>query len=216
MDDISSKKQKTSKQKEKIKRKKQLIWALKITVISFVVSTMFSIISQTAASSANVYILFTILLIFLIINIAFDGIALAATTCPIDVVNSMASQKVKNASGAVLICKKSDKVASICADVIGDVAGILSGVCAAGIVYEIVKLNQSINNVAIIFISAAISGVISAITIGGKALMKRVAMKNNIKYVLFCAKFVTPFLNLKKKKQNKKKKVKNNESKKSN
>ena len=200
----TDKKERIINQKEKQKRKKQLIWTIKITIVSFVVSTIFGILFQTAANKANVYVLFLILLIFLIINIAFDGIALAATTCSIDTINSLASQKIKNAKSAVLLCKKSDKVASICADVIGDVAGILSGVCAAAIVYEIIKIKKTTDNIEIIFISAIISGLISAITIGGKAFMKRIAMQKNLQYIMFCAKFVTPFIKKNKRKKNKK------------
>ncbi len=195
---------------KELKKRKQLIWTIKITIASFFISTLFGVLSQTAANKANVYILVFILLLFVFINIFFDGVAISVTTCDLKSLNSMAAQKVKNADIAVKLCKNGDKVASISADVVGDIAGILSGVCLGAIVLEIVKLAKISQDIKITVISATISGVISAITIGGKAFMKSVAMAKNLQYVMVCATIISIFKISKKKKEKKKNARKNN------
>ncbi len=192
--------------KQENKKRKLPIWALKITLVTFIISILFGLLSQFAISkNAQIITLVIILIILVFINIFFDGIALAVTTCDTKVLNSMASQKIKNAKNAIFLTQNAPKVSSICADVIGDVAGIISGACGAAIsirMYEVLKLNAS--NIYAVLIAVSIGALISAITVGGKAAMKPVAIKHSLDYVMFVASIFSIFRNedkIKKKKR---------------
>ena len=78
--------------------------------------------------------------------------------------------------------KNADKVSSFCNDVVGDICGIVSGSTGAVISIKIVEI-YNFNSLTVILI---VMGLISSLTIGGKALEKGLAMKksNDILYNL--------------------------------
>ena len=80
---------------------------------------------------------------------------------------------------AIRLLNKSSKVSSICNDVVGDICGIVSGSTAAVIVVE---LQRSFSTTTIL-ISIGVTALISGLTIGGKALFKRVAIEESTKVV---------------------------------
>ena len=179
------------KKNKKDKNQSRYKWILKITIASFIISIFFSFISEIAIP--NVSIIFGIVLTLLIIciGVIFDMIGVAVTASDESIFHSMASQKVKGAKLAVKFKKNADKVASFCQDVIGDICGIVSGSTGAVISLKIMEELNSNN----IFITLIIMGIISALTIGGKATFKSIAMKkaNDILYrfsyiVSFCVK----------------------------
>ena len=85
----------------------------------------------------------------------------------------MSSAKVKGAKEALTLIKSGSKISSICNDVIGDVCGIVSGGLGAVLAMSL-STNFGINNT---IISVVLSAFISSFTVGGKAIMKNVAMR---------------------------------------
>ena len=116
-------------------------------------------------------------------------IGVAVTTSNESVFNSMASKKRKSAKTAIWLKKNSDKVSTFCNDVIGDICGIISGSTGAVISINIsnsLKCNQLITTIVIM-------SVISAMTIGGKAIEKTYAINNSNKIVYRFAKVISLF-----------------------
>ena len=83
--------------------------------------------------------------------------------------------------------KNAEKVASICNDVVGDISGIVSGSTSAIIVANLMR-DFSTQNV---LIQLVVSGVVAALTIGGKALGKTFAMNSNTTIVLYVGKLMS-------------------------
>ena len=108
--------------------------------------------------------------------------------------HSMNSRKVKGADIAVSLKKNADKVSSFCNDVIGDICGIISGTTGSIIA---IKLATFINLDKFI-VTLLVTALVSALTIGGKAMGKSVAINksNNILYQF--AKFLSHFYKPKK------------------
>jgi len=90
--------------------------------------------------------------------------------------HSMASNKVKGSREAVRLLKSADRVSNFCNDVIGDICGIISGSIGAIIVFMILVSNPTLENA---LLSAIITGFISSLTVGGKAIGKNVAIKKS-------------------------------------
>ena len=133
-----------------------------------------------------------LLLGFLVLaSILFDAIGVAVTSCDDAPIIAMASRKLYGAKTAMWLVKNSSTVASICNDVIGDIFGIISGACAAAIV---VKLALSMADGWQRWLAIIVAGVVSAVTIGGKAFMKNVAIKNSKEFVLFVARLLAVFV----------------------
>ena len=152
-------------------------WIFKIIIISFVISVFFSFVSEMTIPNFNVVFGIIICLLFIVIGIIFDMIGVSVTASDESVFNSMAAKKMRGAKLAVKFKKNADKVSSFCNDVVGDICGIISG--SAGVVIAL-RLSQvfSINP---LIITLLVTGLISAITIGGKALVKGMAIRRSNK-----------------------------------
>ena len=171
------------------------IWTIKITIITLCLAVIVSFITEFTTSVSNVVVSILILCLLIVVAIVFDAVGVAATSCDIAPLLSMASRKVKGANIAVKLVKNASKVANICNDVVGDIAGIISGTCAAAII-----LKFAIDNPHMWVYSIILSSAVSAITVGGKAFFKNIAIKNAKEMILFAARVVGVFYHPKAKK----------------
>jgi len=168
--------------KKPIKNKKLINynWIIKITTITFCISLIFSLMSETIIPSVNIVISILLLLIFIGLGILFDIIGVSITVADPKTFNSMAAKSVRGAKLAVKLIKNAEKVSSFCNDVIGDICGIISGSTAASIAIMI----SSKFNCNILVVSLIITSLVASITIGGKAIGKGIAI-NRSNYIIF-------------------------------
>lgn len=174
------------------KIKKQNIknyWPLKVFILAVALSLCFSLTSEFLLGKAGIIVAVIIIVIFVAVSIIADMIGVAITACSREPFVAMASKRVRGAKEALQLIRNADKVASLCADVIGDVCGILSGAAGASIV---ARLAIEINNANItILIASAVTAIIAGFTIFGKALGKRTAIDNCNKIILRVGKFLS-------------------------
>lgn len=116
-------------------------------------------------------------------------VGIAVASADESIFHSMSSRKVKGAKMAVKLKKNADKVSSFCNDVVGDICGIISGSTGAVIA---IKIIEKFNFNALI-VTLIIMGVISAITIGGKAMEKGYAMRKSNDILFKFAKILSIF-----------------------
>ncbi|MGE5455565.1 MAG: hypothetical protein ACM3O4_00450 [Ignavibacteriales bacterium] len=165
------------------KKKKQKVnypWIIKVTLIAFIISISFSFISENILNDASIVISSILVLIFIFIGILFDIIGVSVTSADEKPFHSMSTRKVRGSDVAVMFIKNADKVSSFCCDVVGDVCGIMSG--TAGVVVA-ASLSSKLN-VDLLIMSLIITGVIAALTIGGKAIGKGFAI-NKGNFILY-------------------------------
>lgn len=155
-------------------------WVFLISIISFLISLLFSFIGETVIPNAHISISIILIFLFVGLGILFDIIGIAVTVADIKTFNSMAAKQVRGAKLGVRLIKKAHKVSSFCNDVIGDICGIISG--STGVSIAIVISNKF--NVSLLLVTLLITAFIAAITIGGKAIGKSVAINysNSILY----------------------------------
>lgn len=168
------------------KKKKKSIFDFKwtgiITVLAFLISLVFSAISQSIIPNAHVVVSLIVVLVIILIGIIFDMVGMAVQVADVKVFNAMAAKKVKGAKMALTMIKNAPKLSTICNDVIGDICGIISGSGGAAIA-AILTIELGVNG---IIPSLIISALIAALTIGGKALGKGVsAAKANLIVEIF-------------------------------
>lgn len=179
----------TAVQKTKPKKKRNY-WALKITIVSLVLSAFISFLTELTSSAENIIVTVILLLFLIMASILFDGIGVAVTSCDITPIVSMASKKEYGAKTAMWLVKNNEKVSNVCNDVIGDIFGIISGACGAAIAIKIVTLTDDKFQQ---WIAIAVSAVVSALTIGGKAFLKNIAITNSKEFVMFVARIIGIF-----------------------
>ncbi|MDR0855261.1 MAG: CNNM domain-containing protein [Christensenellaceae bacterium] len=183
-----------SKKKERNGLPKPAIWTIKIIVITFALSAFFSYISELTTSSAPLTASLLLLVLLIVIAIIFDAVAVAVTACDLAPLLSMASRRVTGGKTAVYLVRNAEKVNNICGDVIGDICSIISGACTAAIVIQIITKTE-IKDGAYWFTIIA-SSIVASLTIGGKAVMKGVAVKNSKEIVLASARLLDKFRGL--------------------
>ena len=150
-------------------------WLLTVCIISFILSILMSLTSESLIPKINVIFGIIIILLFIFISILFDMIGVAITAAEETPFHSMASKKIKGSTNSVRLLKNSDKIASICNDVVGDVCGVVSGsagVLVANTISESFDINKSI----VVLVTTAI---IASLTITGKAYGKTIAINNS-------------------------------------
>ncbi len=171
-------------------RKRRNIWSIKITVISLFLSAFISFLSDLTASSEHIIVTVLLLLFLILCSILFDGIGVAATSCDMAPFVSMATRRVYGAKTALWLVKNNEKVSNVCNDVIGDIFGIISGACSAAIVVKIITMSGDGWQR---WLTIIISSVVAALTIGGKAFLKNIAITNSKEFVFFVARIIGIF-----------------------
>lgn len=177
--------------KKQIERKKlkntNYKWIIKISILAFIISLIFSFISENIIKNVNLIISILILVIFISLGIIFDMIGVAVTSADIEPFHSMSSRKVSGAKEAVKLKKNADKVSSFCNDVIGDICGIISG--SVGVTISIYLSKY----IPLMVSSLLVTAFIASLTIGGKALFKSVAINNSNEILYRFAKILSIF-----------------------
>ncbi|WP_174734185.1 hypothetical protein [Mesobacillus harenae] len=153
-------------------------WSISIAVITFVLAALFSITSNMILNEVAWGTGLGVVFIIVLIGIFFDMIGIAATAADEVPFHSMASQKVYGAKQAIKVVRNADRFASFCNDVIGDISGIISGTAAAIVIMQLTlafRMGQS--SLFEYVISVTLTSTIAAITVGGKAIGKSIAIR---------------------------------------
>ena len=165
-------------------------WILKAFLMTFFIALIFSSASNYLISKFNNTILLIVLcVIFIGIGILFDIIGTAVLTANEASFHPKSAKKIKGSKEGVYLVKNSSTIASICNDVIGDICGIVSGSIGAMLAINIsTKLN-----VSTVIVTLLISSIISSLTVGGKAIGKKQAIKNSDAIIFVAAKVLSKF-----------------------
>ncbi len=163
-------------------------WFIQVSVIAFILSIIFSFISNGAVDVLPVLPAIIVLIMVVGIGILFDIVGVAVTIAKEDDFHAKATKKIKGAKTSINLIKNSSKVSNICADVIGDICGVLSGAISAGISMKLMQATNIPINLQFI-----ISALVASVTIGGKALGKGFARRNSTEIVWILGKIVSKF-----------------------
>lgn len=162
-------------------------WIIRIFIITLLLSAALSFISEVSLSAAEVYIAVIVLFIFISIGVFFDCIGVAIASASLTPFISMSSKRIKGADESVYLLKRANVAANICNDVIGDICGIVSGTAGAALTLAI---RGKAGNTNMVITGVVISALIAALTVGGKAVGKQIALKDGKDIVLAVGRFM--------------------------
>lgn len=178
---------KTGKKPVKNKKIINYNWIIKITSITFFVSLLFSLISETIIPNADIFISVVLVFVFIGLGILFDIIGVSITVADEKTFNSMAAKNVKGAKLAVKLIKNAEKVSSFCNDVIGDICGIISGSTSIAVILaNTFKWN-------LLLTSLITTALVASLTIGGKAIGKTFAINKSDVIIFKFSSFLSIF-----------------------
>lgn len=159
-------------------------WIVKVSLIAFITSMVFTTFSETVVPNINIVFGIIVTILIVIIGVLSDMIGVAVTAASEKPFHAMASKKIKGSKTSIWLIKNASKVSSFCCDVVGDICGIISGSTGAVIsinIYARLHLNSLLTTILVM-------AFISTITIGGKALEKAYAIKNSEKIIKIISK----------------------------
>ena len=118
---------------------------------------------------------FLILMVIVLLGIIFDVVGVAVTSADEKPFHSMAARKVPGSIEAIRLLRSAERVSSICNDVVGDICGVVSGAASATIAAQILRgFSFSWPQM----VSLLMSALVAALTVGGKAVGKTVAISS--------------------------------------
>ena len=157
--------------REKTKQEKRQ-WVLTVVILSFALSVVMSVLTSLFVDSAGLLVALLALIVLISIGVITDVIGTAVTSADEQPFIAMASKRIRGAKQALQLIRKAERVSSLLNDVVGDICGIVSGSTAAVIVAALQRDFSTTN----VMISIGVTALISGLTIGGKALFKKVAI----------------------------------------
>jgi hypothetical protein len=159
-----------------ISRDKDTFWVIFTTLLSFVLASSLLYISDIILETAGTLIAGILVVIIIYIGILFDIIGTAVATANEIPFHAMASKKLETAKNSIKLIRNANRVSNFCNDIIGDVCGIISGAASTIIVIKISGTN-TIGTTTIA--GLVIGGLVVALTVGGKAFGKTIALKHS-------------------------------------
>lgn len=187
-----------TKNNRKKSGKRNKLWALRMFFITLFISFIFSIVSQkTFSSSNNLLLPLSTIIIIIMIGVIFDIIGIAVTSVSEAPFVSMSAKKIRGAKQALKLVKNADLVSNFCNDVVGDICGIISGAAGSMLILRIISNGKSLDLLTIIM-----SSLIAALTVGGKALGKSLAINNGQK-IIYSVGYLLSFFSMQSLKQKK-------------
>lgn len=165
------------------KNRRRARWVLVITLWTFILAVIIGFIAHFLLNEIqSIAVSFLILLVVISLGIIFDLIGTAAAAADIAPLNAKAARKVAGAKNGVYLVKHAEQVANFCNDVVGDISGIISGTLAALIVFKLV-ITIPINQ-AEFYMGILLTALVAALTVGGKAWGKVIAIKHSTEVIL--------------------------------
>ena len=164
-------------------KKADVRWVFRVVVWSVVLAVLVTLLSYAAFEETGYVLAFGLLFILIVLGIVFDMIAVAVMAADATPFHSMAAHRGRGGKEAIRLIKNADRVASFCSDVVGDIAGIISGTTMAAIALRLTR-DFSLSN---LLVNLIITSLVVGFTIGGKAWGKMVAIRSSEKIVLFAA-----------------------------
>ncbi len=148
---------------------------------AFFTAVFFSFFSEVVLAKVKILILsFSFLLLIVIVGIIADMVGVATAVAEEKPFHAKAAKKIRGAGHAILIVRNAEKVATFANDIVGDICGTVSGALGAAIIFQIAAGNPSWNDAAL---SMAMTGIVAAVTVGGKAAGKRTALEDSERIV---------------------------------
>ncbi|MBQ4549990.1 MAG: hypothetical protein IJA49_02720 [Oscillospiraceae bacterium] len=163
-----------AKPDQKELKRKTRRWVISIFFATIGISAAISLVSDFVMGRSSMGVAFLILLMIVFIGILFDIVGMAVATADEKPFHAMASRKVRGAKECIMLLRNAERVSSICNDVVGDICGVVSGSASATIAAQVLR-NFELSFASVI--PLVLSSLVAALTVGGKAVGKGIAVR---------------------------------------
>ena len=158
---------------KKAEKRKTRNWVITIFFATIAISAAISLASDMVMENSSMIVASIVLLLIVFIGILFDIVGMAVATADEKPFHAMAARKVPGAKQCISLLRNAERVSSICNDVVGDICGVVSGSASATIAAQILA-NFELSFASVV--PLALSSLVAALTVGGKAVGKGIAV----------------------------------------
>lgn len=159
-----------------------LRYVIIVAVGTFTSTVFFSFLTEVATRRlANIIVAALLLILIISVGVFFDILGTAVTAAREAPFHAKAAKKVFGAQQGVFLIRNADKVANFSNDIVGDIAGTLSGALGISLIVQLATMQQGFN---IVLANVLITAGIASLTVSGKLLGKRLAI-NRANEVVF-------------------------------
>ena len=116
--------------------------AVRVGVLSFLLAVVVDWGSNLALHRVHAIIAFLVVLLLIVVNIVFDILGTSVTAAELPPFNAMASKRRCRVRGSAWLVRNPDTVANFCNDVVGDVAGAVTGATGATVALRLSLVMQ--------------------------------------------------------------------------
>ena len=177
--------------KEEARRTRR--WVITIFFATIAISAAISLVSDFVMGKSSMIVAFLILLMIVFVGIIFDIVGMAVATADEKPFHAMAARKVKGAKECIRLLRNAERVSSICNDVVGDICGVVSGSASATIAAQILRTFEwNLSSV----VPLVLSSLVAALTVGGKAIGKGIAVRSCTEIVYHAGQVIYGFTHM--------------------
>lgn len=179
--------------KNKSNQKKKSTWkrALWVALGTFFFAIFISANSQMLLSDFNsLPLAFLLLGLIILVGIVFDIIGIAATAAHEAPLHARAARRLLGAKHSIWIVRNADQVANFCNDVVGDICGTVSGAVGASIAFSVAQYFPAAQA---LLVGTVMTGLVAALTVGGKAAGKKMGIDEADKIVIWVGNILARF-----------------------
>ncbi|MGI6604273.1 MAG: hypothetical protein ACOX2S_04285 [bacterium] len=150
---------------------KLAVWrnGFRVALLTFGLSLVIGSLSTVVVRAVPLFLAFIVLLAIIALGIIFDIMGVAVTAAQEPPLHAMSAKRVPGAKQAIRLIRNAPGVSNFCNDVIGDIAGTISGATGATIVFYLSRQYPFLRED---LLSLVLIAVVSALTVGGKAIGK--------------------------------------------
>lgn len=149
-------------------------YIISVSAGSFLLAVFFFWLSQIIADKIQSLVLSVVFLSFIVlVGILADIIGVSVTAASEVPLHAKAAKRVPGAAEGVLLVRNADRVANLMNDVVGDIAGTVSGALGISLVVQLMTYWRGSSQ---LMLNMLLTALIAAVTVGGKAYGKRIAL----------------------------------------
>lgn len=166
--------------------------ALRVGLLAFVLAVVVNWSAGLILQSVPAILAMLVVLLLILIGVSFDILGTAVTAAEAAPLHAMAARKLPGARQAIWLTKNADSVANFANDVVGDVTGAVTGAAGTAVALRLTTALQT-GNLASEAVALAVVGLIAALTVGGKAAGKTLAMERATDVLMLAGRAIWAF-----------------------
>lgn len=163
-------------------------YIFKVGIGTFILTVIFTFLSEYFTSGLNSLILsFLFLLLIILANLTADIVGTAVTAASHVPLNAKAAKRIRGATQGLQLIRNADKVANIANDVVGDITSTIAGALGISIAVQIIAFRPPVSH---FWLNVLITALIASVIVSSKAVVKKIALSYPDEVIFFAGRIL--------------------------